>query len=105
MPFSASLIMGKGGPTAYTTTMPSTGSTLTTVATQEVPAGSWLVAVEITSRTGYNTPEVRVNGVMLLGNTNINAPSGTATVVTGPVTIQVQVRQVNSGTVYISKLP
>ena len=105
MPFSASLIMGKGGPTAYTKTMPSTGTTLTTVATQEVPAGSWLVAVEINGRAGYSSPSVVVNGIMILGDTSTNAPSGTATVVTGPVTIQVQVRQVNSGTVYISKLP
>ena len=105
MPFSASLVMGKGGPTAYIVTMPSVGTTYATVATQAVPAGSWLVAVEITARAGYTISDVIVNGTTILGGPAMNAPNGTATVVTGPVTIQVQVRYVNSGKVYISKLP
>lgn len=105
MPFSASLVMGKGGPTAYIVTMPSVGTTYATVATQAVPAGSWLVAVEITARAGYASPSVIVNGVEILGATGNNAPVGTATVVTGPVTIQVQVKNATSGNVYISKLP
>lgn len=90
---------------AYITTVPSVGSTLTTVTTQAVPAGSWLVAVEITSRAGYANPSVSVNGTTIMGETGSNAPVGTATVVTGPATIQVQVKSVNAGKVYITKLP
>lgn len=105
MPFSASLVMGKGGPTAYIVTMPSVGTTYATVATQAVPAGSWLVAVEITARAGYTNPSVVVNGTTIMGDNSMNAPVGTATVVTGPVTVQVRVSSVNSGKVYISKLP
>ena len=107
MPFSASLVMGKGGPTAYIIPMSSlpAGSSYTTVATQDVPAGTWLVAAVISARNGFSTPAVRVNGVEIWGQTAISSPASSATTVTGPVTVVVEVKQVNSGTVYISKLP
>lgn len=108
MAFSTSLVLPLGGGgQAYVLPMPNlpTAGTWVTVASVDVPAGQWLVAANVTMRNGFTSAQVNVNGNLILGNSSGDSQMSTATTVTGPVKITVQVCYVKAGITYIVKLP